>query len=141
MSPPNLSLVVVMVCFWVTFWLVQKFLITPLGATIAERQQRVDGAAEAWQSKHEEYLSATSRLESEMEEAAREAAKLRSERRQEALQGREERLRAARQEADGRLTDALGELEADATAAREELRRRAQELAKVFASQLLGREV
>lgn len=141
MTPPNLSLLLIMICFWLTMWLVYRFLIRPVGTVLAERQGRIDGAANRWQSTHEEYLASTERLELEMQEAAKAAAKVRAEHRQKALDARQATLDAARADADGRLRGALDELEAEAEGARGELRGRAEELARLFATQLLGRKV
>jgi F0F1-type ATP synthase membrane subunit b/b' len=141
MQPPNYSLVIVMVCFWLTFWLIQKFLLKPVGGVLAERKRRIEGAENEWQSKHQEYLDETARLESELEEAAKAAAKARNDHRQAALDRRQAALETARQQADGKLDEAMAVLETDATAARSDLQTRARELARVFASQLLGREV
>jgi len=141
MNPPNLSLVIVMVCFWLTFWLVQRFLLKPVGAVLAERNRRVEGAETEWQSKHNEFLETTARLESELEDAARAAAKVRNDHRQEALERRQRTLEKAREMADGRLDQAVGDLATDAAAARTDLQQRARELAQLFASRLLGREV
>jgi F0F1-type ATP synthase membrane subunit b/b' len=141
MQLPNYSLIIVMVCFWLTFWLVQKFLLRPVGAVLEERRQRIDGAETEWQNKHQEYLNETARLESELEEAAKAAAAVRNEQRQGALDRRQALLETARQQADGRLDQAMSELETEAAAARTDLHARARELARVFASQLLGREV
>lgn len=141
MQLPNYSLIIVMVCFWLTFWLVQKFLLKPVGAVLEERRQRIDGAETEWQNKHQEYLSETARLESELEDAAKAAAAVRNEQRLGAQDRRQAMLETARQQADGRLDQAMSELETEATAARTDLQARARELARVFASQLLGREV
>lgn len=141
MSPPNLSLVLIMVCFWLTMWLVYRFLIGPVGQILAERRRRLDEAQATWDATNAEHLAATERLERELEEAARSAAAVRGERRQQALEGRQQRLEAARREADQRLGQALTQLDEAATDARTELRVRARDLARMFASQLLGREV
>jgi len=141
MSPPNLSLLFIMVCFWLTMWLVYKYLIVPIGRVLAERKRRLDDAQADWDSTHAEYLEATERLEHEMLEAARSAASNRAERRQQALTARQKTLEAARQQADQQLEAALTELDGAATKARDELQDRARELAGLFASQLLGREV
>jgi F0F1-type ATP synthase membrane subunit b/b' len=141
MQPPNLSLIIVMVCFWLTFWLVQKFLLKPVGSVLAERNRRIEGAETEWQTKHQEYLDTTARLETELEEAARAAAKVRNDHRQAALDRRQAALDGARQEADGRLDQAMEVLQSQVGTAREELKARANELARIFASQLLGREV
>ena len=141
MTPPNLSLILIMICFWMTLWLVHRYLIIPVGRVIAERRERIDGAESAWASKNEEYLSATSRLKSEMEEAAREATGVRTSHIQGAMEKRQSRLSEARDTADQRLQKALDELEADAAAARKELQASAAELARVLAGRLLEREV
>jgi F-type H+-transporting ATPase subunit b len=141
MNPPNLSLVLVMICFWITYWLIQKFLLKPVGAVLAERRRRIEGAEAEWQTKHREYLDATARLESELEDAARAAAAVRNEQRQGALDRRQALLTTTREQADARLGVALEELETEAQGARAELEKRARELARLFASQLLGREV
>ena len=141
MSPPNLSLVLIMVCFWITLWIVHRYLIQPIGRVLAERHGRIQGAEREWESKHRDYLSATERLEKEIEEAGREASRIRGELRQEAIDARQAALEKTRAEADRRLSEALDELENDAEKARAELRRRARELAGLFASQLLEREV
>ena len=141
MSPPNLSLVLIMICFWLTMWLVYRFLIGPVGQVLAERQRRLDESQATWDATNADYLAATERLERELERAARAAAEVRNEHRQQALDERQQKLEAARREADQRLGRALGDLDEAAGAARTELRSRARELAALFASQLLGREV
>lgn len=141
MTPPNLSLVLIMVCFWVTLWIVHRFLVIPVGAVLEERRSRVDGAEKEWAAKHEEYLSATRRLETEIEDAAREGAKVREDYRQRAQAARQQRLDSARTDAEKRLDEALTTLEAESDAARAELRAKAKELSALFAQRLLGREV
>jgi F-type H+-transporting ATPase subunit b len=122
-------------------WLVYRYLITPVGQVLAERQRRLDESQATWDATNADYLAATERLERELEKAARSAAEVRNEHRQQALDGRQQKLEAARGEADQRLGQALGELDEAATVARTDLRDRARELAALFASQLLGREV
>lgn len=141
MQPPNFSLIIVMVCFWIAFWLIQKFLLKPVGGVLAERKRRIESAETEWQSKHQEYLDETARLESELEEAAKAAAKVRNDHRQQALDRRQAALDTARQQADGKLDEAMTALEREADAARTELKIKAAELARVFAGRLLGREV
>ena len=80
-------------------------------------------------------------MEEELTSAAKEAAGVRSEIRQKALDERQATLDAARAQADERLTSALGDLAQEADSARDELRRRAEELARMLAGRLLGREV
>jgi len=141
MTPPNLSLLLIMICFWCTMWLVHRFLIKPVGAVLEERQGRIGQATQSWEATHQEYLAATARLEQEIQNAAREAARVRGEHRQQALERRQATLDRARAEADDRLGAALIGLDAQTTAARGELRASAAELARLFATRLLGRKV
>ncbi|HOC42939.1 MAG TPA: ATP synthase F0 subunit B [Thermoanaerobaculales bacterium] len=141
MTPPNLSLLLVMICFWCTMWLVHRFLIRPVGEVLEERRGRIGDAAARWEATHREYLAATERLEGELQNAARAAAVLRGGHRQRALDSRQAALERARSEADDRLGHALATLDAESAAARTELQARAGELARLFAARLLGREV
>jgi F0F1-type ATP synthase membrane subunit b/b' len=141
MQPPNFSLVIVMVCFWLTFWLIQKFLLKPVGAVLTERSRRIEGAEAEWQKKHREYLDETARLEAELGDAAKAAAGLRNRLQQQALDRRQATLDTARQLADGKLDEAMEVLDAEAASARADLKVQASDLARAFASQLLGREV
>jgi F-type H+-transporting ATPase subunit b len=141
MTPPNLSLIFIMVCFWVTLWIVYRFLIRPVGAVIGERSRRIDDAQQEWSAKNEEYLSAVARVEDEVTAAAKEAAKIRADARQHAVDERQATLEAARARADERLARVLATLDKETDAARTDLRRRAEELARLLAGRLLGREL
>jgi F-type H+-transporting ATPase subunit b len=141
MTPPNLSLIFVMVCFWVTLWIVHRFLIRPVGAVIGERQRRIDDAQQEWSAKNEEYLTAVARVEDEVAGAAKEAARIRSDARQQALDERQGTLDSARAAADERLAGVLVTLDSETEKARADLRSRAEELARMLAGRLLGREL
>jgi F-type H+-transporting ATPase subunit b len=141
MSPPNASLILIMVCFWLTFWLVHRFLIRPIRGVLNERAQRIEAAQREWQAKNEDYVAATARLADEVEAAAREGARLRGELRQRAVDQRQEQIGLAREAAEERLKAAVTGIAADAEAARAELGERARDLARLLAGQLLGREV
>jgi ATP synthase F0 subunit b len=137
----NLSLVFVMLCFWVTLWLVHRFLIQPVGSVIDERRRRIDGAQQEWTAKNEEHLAAIAKVEDELSAAAKEAAGVRAEARQKALDDRQHALDGARVRADERLVSALETLDQEAGTARDELRRKVEKLAQLLAGRLLGREV
>ena len=141
MTPPNLSLILVMVCFWVTMWLVYRYLIRPVGTTVDERSRRIDGAQHEWSARNEEHLAAIAQVESEVVDAAKAAAQIRSAARQEALDARQQILDNARERADARLTGALEELDQEAIRASGDLRRQAEDLARMLAGRLIEREV
>ncbi|MEJ2189029.1 MAG: hypothetical protein P8Y93_06345, partial [Acidobacteriota bacterium] len=95
MTPPNVSLILIMVCFWATLWLVNRFLIRPVGETLAERRSRVEGAQEEWSARNEEHLAAVSRIEAELDGAARDASQARAALRQDAMDARQHALETA----------------------------------------------
>ena len=141
MSPPDLSLIFIMVCFWATLWIVHRFLIRPVGTVIGERRRRIDDAQQEWSAKNEEYLAAVSRVEEEVSAGAKDAARIRAEARQHAMDARQVSLDQAHARADERLLGVLDTLDKDAEAARSDLRSRADDLARLLASRLLGREL
>ena len=141
MTPPNLSIVLIMLCFWVTLWLVNRFLIRPVNIVLDQRHDRIDGAEKAWAAKNDELLSATARIEDELVEAAQAAAKTRETYRAGAQQGKQHQLETARDNAEERLALALKGLSQDAEKVRADLKERAEGLARDFAQRLLGREV
>jgi F-type H+-transporting ATPase subunit b len=141
MTPPNVSLVLIMVCFWVTLWLVHRFLIRPVTVVLDDRRKRIDDAQREWSARTEEHETALTRIEDDVQNAARDAAKIRADARQHAMDARQETLDGARARADERLTAVMETLEADAQAARTDLRRRAEDLARMLAGRLLGREM
>lgn len=140
MTPPNVSLILVMVCFWATLWLVHRFLIRPVGATLAERRRRVVSAQEEWSARNEDHLAAVARIEAELDEAAREAGQARAALRQEAMDSRQHALETAKTRAEERLLEAVDDLDRSAEAARAELRNAARNLARLLADRLLARE-
>jgi F0F1-type ATP synthase membrane subunit b/b' len=141
MTPPNLSLLFVMVCFWATLWLVYRYLVRPVGAVVGERRRRIDDAQQEWAAKNEQYLAAVARVEEEVSQAARDAAKIRAAARETAMAERQASLDGARARADERLGEVLDTMAKEADEARQDLRRRAEELARLLAGRLLGREL
>ena len=137
----DLSLILVMMCFWMTLWLVHRFLIRPVGAVVDDRRRRIDGAQQEWTARNEEYLAAIAKVEEELGTAAKESARLRNEVRERAMEERQGALLKARTTADERLSAVLDTLEKDADSARAELRRSAEKLARLLAGRLLGREM
>ena len=141
MTPPNASLVLIMVCFWVTLWLVHRFLIRPVSSVLDDRRGRIDGAQQEWSARNEDYQKAVAHVEDEVQNAARDAAKTRADARQQAMDARQKALDAARARAAARLGGVLETLDSDTETARRDLRSRAEELARLLAGRLLGREM
>ncbi|MCD4749061.1 MAG: ATP synthase F0 subunit B [Thermoanaerobaculales bacterium] len=141
MTPPNLSLVFIILCFWVTLWLVHRFLIQPVTTVLEERNSRIDSAEKEWAAKNEALVSATARLEEELSEAARSASRAREAYCAEAQAARRQRMEGARERADEELRVAVADLAREAETARKELHNQATLLAQELATRLVGREV
>ncbi len=141
MTPPNMSLIFVMICFWVTLWIVNRFLIRPVAAVMDDRHHRIDEAQMEWSAKNEEFLTAVAKVEEEVASAARDAGKVRADARQLAMDARQKTLDEARAKADERLNAVLEDLDREADAVRGDLRTRVEELARLLAGRLLGREL
>jgi F-type H+-transporting ATPase subunit b len=141
MTPPNLSLIYIMVLFWLTYWLVKRFLVVPVGKILDERFARVEGTEATALATQGDAVAATERLENELEEAARAASKIRAEHRQQAQAARQRQHDEVRADADVRLAAALSELDGEADAASQQLHLKARELARQFAGKLLEREM
>ena len=141
MTPPNLSLILIMVCFWVTLWIVHRYLIRPVGTVIGERRRRIDGAQQEWSAKNEEFLASVAKVEEEVSAAAKDAGKIRAESRQTAMDARQKTLDEARAKADERLIAVLEDLDREAETVRGDLRTRVEDLARLLAGRLIGREL
>jgi len=131
----------IMICFWLTLWLVNRYLIVPIQGVLDERSSRIDGATQGRLDQQEALRAATERLEEELSDAARNAAALKAGKRQEAISAREARMAEARGKADKKLSQAVRTLAEDAEKARLELRSQAEALAAELAGRLLGREL
>jgi len=141
MTPPNLSLLLIMICFWLTLWLVNRYLIVPIREVLERREEKIEGSARLWLERQDALRAAGEKLEAELGEAARKATALRNERRNQAQALREERLAAARKAAAEKLEEAVQKLAREGESARSELREASRALAAELAGRLLGREI
>ncbi len=138
---PNLSLLLIMACFWAVFFLVSTQLVKPLGALLEERQRLVRQGSDTLGAAQNETREALARCEQQLTEAAVEGQKERVALRQEGEAARRARLEAAREAGHERLATLAAELDQASREARAHLRERARELAQELASQVLGRRL
>lgn len=134
-------MLLIMICFWISYWLISRFLLRPVGGVLQERQRRLDDAESAWHGKKEELASATEELERELGAAARRAADRRAECRAEADAEAARRMEQVRGEADEKLGEALKNLDQETARARQALREEADRLAEMMVSKVLDREL
>lgn len=138
---PNLSLLLIMACFWAVFFLVSSQLVKPLGALLEERKRIVREGAELLGAAQNEARQALARCEQQLTEAAVEGQRERLAQRQQGEAARRARLDAAREEGHQRLAQLAAELDQVSREARSHLRDRSRELALDLASRLLGRRL
>lgn len=141
MAPPNYSLILIMACFWVVFFLVRRLLVVPMGALLDERARRAQAAATAFDSARAAVSEALNRCERELAQAAAEGQRERAALRAEGESERRCRLEQAREVGQAKLHAFTRELEEAASQAREELRRATRALAAALAQRLLGRRL
>ncbi len=140
-APPNLSLLLIMACFWMVFFLVWRLLVKPLGAVLDERDRRVRESKDSLAGVQERFAAAVARCERELAAGAGQAGKERAALRAAGESARRARLDAAREQAQERLSRLSTEIGAAAAAARSELRVSAQALARELAERLVGRRL
>jgi len=141
LGTPNLSLLLIMACFWAVFLLVTTQLVRPLGALLDERERRVREAHEQYETTRQAVADAIARCERELAAGSAEAGKQRAAVRAQGEAARRAALEAARTQAQERLALFGSELEQATRDARASLRERSAELARELASRLLGRRV
>lgn len=140
-TPPDLSLVFIMLCFWAVFFVVSSQIVTPLGRILDEREnlsraagQRLDGARQALQA-------AMTQSERELAGASAEATRERASLRAQGEANRRARLDAARERSQQTLARLGQDLEQASAEARSGLRANTQQLAHELAGHLLGRDL
>jgi F0F1-type ATP synthase membrane subunit b/b' len=141
MQLPDLSLFLVAAIFWATYLVLRKFLLSPLGAVLAERERRVEEARTASEKALERQRENAADLDRRLTEARREALAHREAVRAAAAERRQALLDEAKEKARVASMEAQARLDADALAAREQLGAEAQTLAAEIANYALGRKV
>lgn len=138
---PNLSLLLVMACFWLVFVLVNSQLVKPLGALLDERAKRLREGKDEFAAAQQSLAETLSRCERELAVASSEAQRERAAARAAGEAARRTKLDAARQQGQARLNRLKLDLERAADHAREDLQARSRELAAVLAERLAGRKL
>jgi len=140
-SPPNLSLILIMACFWLVYLLVTTQFLKPVGAVLDQRESQVRTARETFAQAKEQLGEAIGRCERDLALSAAEGQKVRATLRAEGEVLRRARLEAARQQGQERLAALSSELTTVTDEARAALRARSAELARELAERLLERRI
>ena len=140
-SPPNLSLILIMACFWLVYLLVRTQFLKPVGSLLDQRESQVRTARETFARAKEELGEAIGRCERELAQAAGEGQKVRAALRAEGETARRAQLEAARSQGQERLAALTGEMAKVTDEARAVLRAKSAELARSLAERLLERRI
>lgn len=136
---PNLSFLLVVACFWLAFWVVNRQLVRPILALLDERENRVASGRKAFEEARAAMEEALAARERELAQAAAEAQKERALLRAEGERQRREKLEEAREQGQRRLAAFQVELERETENARQQLKEHTLPLARELAQRLLGR--
>lgn len=139
MNLPNYSFLLVVACFWLAYWVVNRNLVRPLLAVLHEREQRATAGRKAYEEAKAALEHALAQRERELAMAAAEAQKERASLRAEGEARRRELLEAAREQGQRRLVQFAAELEQAVAQERAKLAGEVQTLARQLAERLLGR--
>ena len=140
-TPPDLSLVLVMLCFWAVFFVVSTQLVRPLLRILDQREQQAQGARHDLETTRTRLREALAASERELAAASVEAARERAALRAEGEASRRDRLDGARELAQQRLAGLTRELDEVATSLRSGLRTEVGRLAQELAAHVLGRGI
>lgn len=140
LAPPDLSLLLIMVCFWAVYWLVSSQLVRPLGALLDERARRAEEARRVLTGAQTALYETVAWYEEQLAAVTTEEQRHRTALRSEGEAARRARLEAAREAGQQRLTQLSEELQGAGEMARRQLQEQAPTLARELAERVLGRK-
>jgi F-type H+-transporting ATPase subunit b len=138
---PDVTLLYVIVSFVLAYAILKKWLFTPLGAILDEREEEEKTAARIQAESVAELQKTVAHIEQELSHARREALREREALRAEGRAELDRRLESARAAAGASLDAARVRIEEDAQRSAGELPSRAVVLARILAEKVLGRKL
>jgi F0F1-type ATP synthase membrane subunit b/b' len=138
---PDLSLLVIMVIFWLNYLVVRKFFLQPVNEVVETREREAKTAEQLYEESLARFNEATARMEAQLHAARRDAAQIREKFRGEAAEYRNEVLDRTSSEAKATLAEAETRLSQDVVAVRKKIVSESESLARLAAERILGRPV
>ncbi|MBV8517783.1 MAG: ATP synthase F0 subunit B [Acidobacteria bacterium] len=138
---PDLSLLAIMVIFLINYLIVRKFFLEPVNAVLEARETETKTAESLYEDALARYNEATSRMETQLHAARRDASDVRDRFRREASAFRQQTVERTNGQAKEIITAAEAKLSGDVAAAREQIVRESESLARLTAERILGRAV
>lgn len=136
---PDLSLLAIAAIFVANYFVVRKFLIDPINGVLESRESDIRGAEKAYEESLRKFEAATSELESRVQLARREGSEIREGFRGQAIAHRDQVVGRVRSEAEALTSEATEQLSVQTGAAREQIVRESDSLARLAAERILGR--
>ena len=138
---PDLSLLAIIAIFIVNYLVVRKFFLQPINQILEERETENRTAEKLYEEAMSRFNEATTKMETQLHIAKREASSVRDRYRAEAGTHRNQVLERTQGEAKTVVADADKKLTADVSVAREKIVRESESLARLAAERILGRAV
>ena len=138
---PDPSLLAIMVIFILNYLVVRAFFFKPVNHLLEEREAEKRTAAEVYEQSLARFEEATSKMETQLHQAKREASQVRDRFRSEAATHRSSVVERTQTDAKKLVTEAEQKLSQEVQAAREKVKRESEQLAKMAAEKILGRPV
>ena len=138
---PDLSLPAIMVIFLLNYLVVKKFFLQPVNRVLDARETEIRGADELYEAALMKFSAATADVEMQVQAAKREAQQVRDRFRGEAGAHRNTMVEQTQTEARAIVAEADQKLSSDVAAARDQIVRESDNLAKLAAERILGRAV
>jgi F-type H+-transporting ATPase subunit b len=138
---PDLSLLAIMVIFWLNYVVVRKFFLRPINDVIEAREHETKTAETIFEQAMTRFQEATAKIEAQLTTARREASQLREKFRSEAAEFRNSVIEKTSNEAKATAGEAEKHLEADVAVARKKIASEAESLARLAAERILGRSL
>ena len=138
---PDLSLLAIMVIFFINYIVVSKFFLRPVNEVLEARETEVRGANEVYEASMARFNEATARMEEQLHVARREASTVRDQFRAEAATHRTGVIQKTHAEAETIVASADASLTAHVAEARTNIVKDSEGLAHLAAERILGRAV
>lgn len=138
---PDYSLLAILVIFIINYFVVKTFLLKPINTVLEAREHETKSANELYEASMARFAEATAKMEEQLHVAKREAAAVRERFRAEAATYRNSVVERTTGDTKAIVADADADLSSATTAARDQIVRESETLARLAAERILGRPV
>lgn len=138
---PDLSLLAIMVIFFLNYLIVRKFFLQPINEVLDARESETRSADKLYEDALARFQEATAQTEAQLQAAKREAAQVRERFRAEAAAHRQQVVEKTGGEAREIIAEADQKLSREVDVARQSIVAESESLARLAAERILGRAV